>query len=171
MKTMKILTITVLAIISVMVISCKKDKTAGDLTNQVTGTYEGTLTLGALKSTSSLATTDVSRSNDYTVQIHCYGTDLDTTFMLELYENGNQMMVCVTGDDFYNEYGHDESENHHMMGDNGSYTSWEQHMSNDHESGDQHYGSFNMDSHTFDYTFKMHDNQGNYTLHFSGIKQ
>ena len=168
---MKTITITILAIISLMVISCKKDNTGTDLTNQVIGTYNGTLTQGAFKSGLSQAKTDVTKDNDYTVRIHCNGVELDTTFMLELYENGNQMMVCLTGDDFYNEYGHHQSENHYMMGEDGNWTNWEQHTGNDHESGDVHYGSFNMDNHSFEYTFNMHNSQGDYTLHFTGTKQ
>jgi|AMWB02.1.fsa_nt_gi hypothetical protein len=171
MKTRKILVISAMIISTMVVVSCKKDKNESDLTNQVTGTYNGTLTQGALKSGAGSAKCDVSRFNDYTVEIHCYGIELDTTFMLELYQNANYMMACFTSDDFYNEYGHYESEDHHMMGNNGDWTNWDQHMSNDHESGDQHYGSFNTDDHTFDYTLKMHNNQGDYTLRFIGSKE
>jgi hypothetical protein len=171
MKTMKILTLTFLAIVTIMVSSCKKDKTESDLTNQIAGNYQGSLNLGTSKSTNGTASADVTKINDYTVQVHCYGTELDTTFMLELYENGNSMMVCFTDDDFYNEYGHHESENHHMMGNNGSWTTWQQHMDTDHNPGDEHYGNFNMDNHSFEYTFRMHNNQGNYTLKYTGTKQ
>ncbi len=171
MKTSKALTMIVLAIMLVMAISCKKDKSQSDLTEQVTGSYKGTLTPGTVKSVSSEATADVSRYNDYTVQIHCYGSELDTTFMLELYENGSTMMVCFTGNDFYREYGHNMSENHHMMGENGNWTNWGQHMSYDHNPNDKHYGNFNMNNHMFEYTFNMHNDTGDYTLYFSGSRQ
>ncbi|NIA03472.1 MAG: hypothetical protein GWP12_02920 [Nitrospirae bacterium] len=167
MKRIKSLPVIILALLAVVVVSCKKEAANEDLTKQVTGTYEGTLTTNGVKSTSQ-ATADITKYNDYTIQVHCYGDDIDTTFMLELYEDGNMMRVCFTDDDFYNEYGHHKSNDHHMMGDNGNWTNWSQHMSNEHGQNDQHYGYFNMNDHQFDYTFVISNNSGSYTQQFVG---
>lgn len=173
MKIIKAVAIIMAAIITSGLISCKKSTqtTTTDLTSGITGTYKGTLTQGSSKSSLSQATTVVSRINDYTVKIHCTGTGLDTTCNLLIYEYGNLYMVCTTGNDFYYEYGHHESGDHHMMSDDGHWTTFEQHMSKDHQPGDKHYGEFNMTDHLFEYTFRIQNESSNYSLKFSGNKQ
>ncbi len=172
MKSLKVFSIIAMAITVITIVSCNnKNQANPNLTKAVIGTYEGTLTTNNLKGTSP-ATADISAVNDYTVQIHCYGDDLDTTFMLELYEDGNTMRVCFTDEDFYSQYGHGKTEQHHMMGNSGSWTNWSQHMGNDHGQGDVHYGYFNMSDHQFNYTFNIDITEGNtYTQEFSGILQ
>ena len=170
MKNFKKIAIIALVAITVGLVSCKKEQTYPDLTKSVTGTYDGTLTTNNLKTTSP-ATADITKVNDYTVEIHCYGDDIDTTFMLELYEDGDMMQVCFTDDDFRREYGHDKSEDHHMMGDNGDWMNWQQHMSADHDEDDEHYGFFNMKEHTFKYTFKIGTKKAAYTQEFSGKRK
>jgi hypothetical protein len=173
MKSLKILSIIALAIFSITLISCNKDDNQDEpnLTSGLTGTYTGTLTTNGLKGTSP-ATVDITAVNNYTIQVHCYGDDIDTTIMLELYEDGNMMRVCFTDDDFYNEYGHNQSENHHMMGGNdGCCTNWSQHMNNDHQPNDKHYGYFNLDNHQFDYTFNVKTPSATYTQQFVGTIQ
>ncbi|MBC8320058.1 MAG: hypothetical protein H8E34_04980 [Bacteroidetes bacterium] len=144
------------ALLMVSISSCKKDNNQDetDLTKDVIGTYEGTLTTNNSKTTSP-AISEISSINKYTIQVHCYGDYIDTTFMLELYQDGNMMNVCFTDNDFYNEYGHNQSENHHMMGDNGNWTNWQNHMNNDHDQNDNHYGYFDINEHIFDYTFNI----------------
>jgi len=172
MKNLKKVSIVAIVLLSIIVVSCNKsdDQVETDLTKKVTGTYTGILTTGSLKSTSP-ATADITTYNNYTVQVHCYGDDIDTTFLLELYEDGNMMRVCFTDDDFYNEYNHHKSENHHMMGDNGNWTNWNQHMNNEHEWNDKHYGYFDMDDGKFDYTFKIKTPSSEYTQQFVGSRQ
>ncbi len=169
MENIRKLSIIAIALLLVTLTSCKKDEdqVEPDLTGDLIGKYDGTLTTDGVKTTSP-ATADISTHNDYTIQVHCYGEDIDTTILLELYQDGNMMRVCFTDNDFYNEYGHHQSENHHMMGDNGNWTNWGQHMSNDHEWNDQHYGYFNMDDHSFHYTFEVNTSTGQYTQEFIG---
>ncbi|MBU2558602.1 MAG: hypothetical protein KJ578_12565 [Bacteroidetes bacterium] len=173
MKHLKFLSIMAIALLMVALISCKKDENQNetDLTKDVIGTYVGTLTTDNLKYTSP-ATADITAVNNYTVQVRCYGDDIDTTILLELYQDGNMMRVCFTDDDFYNEYGHNQSENHHMMGDNDNCcTNWSQHMNNDHNPNDQHFGYFNINDHQFDYTFNVETSTSNYTQQFVGAIQ
>ncbi len=168
MKNLKALTVVAAVLLVIGLVSCNKDKTNQDLTKSVVGTYEGTLTTNNLKTTSP-AIADISKVNDYTIEIHCYGDDIDTTFMLELYEDGDMMRVCFTDNDFYNEYGHHESENHHMMGNDNGWTTWQQHMSNEHNQNDKHYGYFDMNDHKFNYIFKIDSSSSVYTQEFSGV--
>jgi hypothetical protein len=172
MKSLKILSIVVFALFSITILSCNKNDNQVDpnLTSGLTGTYTGTLTTDGLKGTGP-ATADITAINNYTVRIHCYGDDIDTTIMLELYEDGNMMRVCFTDDDFYNEYGHRQSDDHHMMGNNSGWTNWGQHMSNDHQGDDKHYGYFNMENHQFDYTFNVTTPSATYTQQFVGAIQ
>lgn len=172
MKTSKILLIIALAIFSITLISCNKDDNQVDtnLTNGLIGTYNGTLTTNGLKGASP-ATADITAINNYTIQVHCYGDDIDTTIMLEIYEDGNIMRVCFADDDFYTEYGHHQSENHHMMGGDGGWTNWSQHMSSDHQPNDKHYGYFNINDHQFDYTFNVKTPLDTYTQQFVGTIQ
>ena len=170
MKSLKIFAILTLAVLTTGLVSCKKENVEQNLTEGLTGTYTGTLTTTG-KAGISPATADITAINDYTIQVHCYGEDIDTTIHLELYPDGNMMRVCFTDNDFYNEYGHNKNENHHMMGDNGGWTNWNQHMSNDHNRDDKHYGYFNMENHQFDYTFVVNTATSSYTQEFSGARQ
>ncbi|MDZ4714135.1 MAG: hypothetical protein SH819_01590 [Cytophagales bacterium] len=81
------------------------------------------------------------------------------------------MRVCSTDNDFKNEYGHSMSSNHHMMGSGGSWTTWQQHMSNEHSANDEHYGYFDMNAGAFQYNFNIKNATGNYTQQFLGKKQ
>ncbi|MEQ8554085.1 MAG: hypothetical protein RIC06_09410 [Cyclobacteriaceae bacterium] len=124
------------------------------LSGQVAGPYYGTLR-SSFSQTETPATAEITTINDYTIQVHCYSADVDTTFSLELYRDGDMMRVCFTDGDFTNQYGHDMSANHHMMGGNSNWTSWQQHMSAEHNPDDEHYGYFDMNSSTFNYTFDL----------------
>jgi hypothetical protein len=170
MKNLIKISMIAVILVAVTLASCNKENDTPNLTTAVVGTYKGELITNKLK-TGSPATADITSVNDYTIEIHCYGTDIDTTFMLELYEDGDMMRVCFTDEDFYGEYGHEKQEDHHMMGGDGNWTNWNQHMSNDHGEGDEHYGYFNMTKHEFDYTFNIKSPQGTtYTQEFSGAK-
>ena len=76
----------------------------------------------------------------------------------------------MTGDDFNNEYGH---MNGHMMG-HGMHettgTDWMHHLEDEHENGDQHYGMFDLENHSFEYSFKMMHNDSVYYRNFQGIR-
>lgn len=138
--------------------------------SQIVGTYKGTLT-SSITQTGSPATTEITSVNDYTVGIRCYSIDIDTTIVLELYPDGNMMRVCFTDNDFENEYGHGMSANHHMMGSGGNWTTWQQHMSNEHTANDKHYGYFDMNADTFDYAFNIKNGNNSYVQQFVGKRQ
>ena len=110
-----------LLIVSVIIIlgftSCdKSEKTVTN--NSIEGTYVGTLTNEGLKSANGIipgntsATADVTKTGDREIEVHCFSDELDTTFMLDYYENNDSMMVCLTGDNFEEMYGHMMGENH-----------------------------------------------------------
>ncbi len=162
MKNLKgVFIVAVVALGLVVITSCNKKNTVKkNLAAQVIGTYKGTLTSGEIKHD---GVANVVAFSDTLVQIHCYDYDgFDTTFVMELYENGDSIMLCNTGQDFFNQYGHNMSTQHHMpenmMGNmEGMNADWQQHMKNEHQPGDEHFGSFNMDAKTFDYLFETND--------------
>ena len=166
MKTLKIvLAIAVAATIASCSMNNEPERPV--LSGQVSGAYIGTLTSG-LSQIETPATAEITTINDYTIQVHCYSADVDTTFSLELYQDSDVMRVCFTDNDFNNQYGYNMSANHHMMGGKGNWTSWQQHMSAEHSPDDEHYGYFDMNTGTFSYTFDFTDTPGGYSQYFMG---
>lgn len=159
---MKTLIILLGVAVAATIASCdmNNDQIRLKLSDQIIGTYNGTLT-SSLSQTKISATAEITSMNDYTVQVRCFNADIDTTFSIELYQDGNMMRACATDSDFKNQYGHNMSANHHMMGSNGNWTSWQQHMSNEHNTNDKHYGYFDMNTATFQYVFDGNSFGGN----------
>ncbi|MBS1681546.1 MAG: hypothetical protein OJF59_001785 [Cytophagales bacterium] len=172
MKTIKI--VLGIALASAIASCSMNQSVRPDLSSQITGTYKGALT-SSLSQTSIAAIAEITSVNNNNIQVHCYGADLDTTLSLGLYPDGNMMRVCLTGNDFENQYGHNMSANNQMMGSSNQMmenmsngTSWQQHMSAEHKPGDPHYGYFDMNAKTFSYTFNFMSAQKSYTRQFAG---
>ena len=167
MKTIKYLSLAVVLPVILLVTSCnKKDNENIDLTANVIGTYEGTLSDEGLKDAID-ATADITKLDDNLVEIHCISSVLDTTFVMELFENGDSLMLCNVGDDFRNQYGHERMEDHHMMGDP-NWQNWSHHMNEEHGQNDEHYGGFNMVDHSFEYRFVFSNDS---SLRFKGTRK
>ncbi|MUP39398.1 hypothetical protein [Labilibaculum euxinus] len=152
----------------VIFVACGKND--DEQLNDITGKYTGTLSLkSVVKSGSSSddhAYADVMIVGEQ-IQVHCYGEELDTTFMLDYYQHSDSVFVCHTGEEFEQIYGHMLGENHMsggMMGDlhNGE-TEWMHHLNEEHQEGDVHFGGFDMQQHTFSYLFKMEE--GDFLFH------
>ena len=160
---------TVAAILSMT--ACDKNQSDNDnYLNKVTGSYSGNFSSqGTFKSAGTAVVTD---EPDEQLQIHCYGDFMDTTFIMDAYEDGDSVMVCNTGEDFYNEYGHMGS-GHNMMGmmSDDEENEWMMHLQQDHQPGDMHYGGFDMNHHTFDYHFKMMQGDSTVYVDFHGMRQ
>jgi len=159
--------------------SCKKTE---ELPNTgFEGEYLGAFSVSnSLKSThpddanENPGTAIVSMMGNNQIEVHCFGEEIDTTFMLDYYEHNDSIMVCLTGDDFKDMYGHMLGDGHMgggMMGDiqNGE-SQWRHHMNDEHNEEDEHFGGFNMGEHTFTYSFKMMDGTTSYYLKFHGTK-
>ena len=150
-------------------IACEK---SDDLnSNEIIGTYIGTITTDIssklnTSKTDNSATAVVSKVGDK-IEVHCYGGDFDLTVMLETYHNNDNIMVCLTGSDFENMYGHMLGQGHMNGNMQNNGTEWMQHLSFEHQASDEHFGSFDMQHHSFNYTFKM--NNGDF--HFQGLKK
>lgn len=170
----KIKVIGMVAVFTLIVLTaCNKTENASVLS--IEGIYVGTLKSGnGLKSASNSdvdAVAEVIITGDGQIEVHCYGGELDTLFMLNYYGNHDSVIVCLTGGDFEHMYGHMLGQGHMMggmMGDkqNGK-TDWMHHMSDEHIKGDVHYGGFDMNTNNFSYTFKMTD----VYLQFNGHKK
>lgn len=162
----------------VLLTACEKEET-NESNPTVDGIYEGTLTGSQTKSTmgvadSKPATTEITITGENKIQVHCYAEGFDTTFVMNYYHHNDSAYVCYTGDDFEEMYGHMLGEGHNggMMDDmhNGE-TQWMHHMSEEHDDGDEHFGGFDMDNHSFSYTFQMNLNNSSDDMYFEGIKQ
>lgn len=172
-KSKSIVIIGVLA----MAIFTACQKTDIQPVDSIVGTYEGTYSAGnGLKYNVDInadginATAVVVDAGSGQIQIHCFSSELDTTFMLNYYLNNDSINVCLTGNAFNSMYGHMLGSGHMsggMMGDiqNGE-TEWMHHMNDEHTSGDEHFGGFDTPQHSFGFTFKMIDSD----YHFQGTK-
>ncbi len=171
MKRSKIAAVGGMIMISMFMLSCQKEGETGilDLTKSVVGTYKGTLTDGVTGNVSK-AMADVIKSDNSIVEIHCYSDDFDSTFVMEVFENGDSLMLCNVGNDFINRYGHPRMNEHHMMG-NSNGQDWRHHMDEEHEQDDEHFGGFNMRDHSFSYRFETGDGHGDHAFEFKGKKQ
>lgn len=167
MKTFKILLAITMAVTIASCSNMNDDPVRPNLASQVAGTYNGMLTSG-LSETETPATAEITTVNDYTIQVHCYSADVDTTFSLELYQDEDMMRVCFTDNDFTSQYGHEMSANHHMMGGMGNWTSWQQHMNVEHSPDDEHYGYFDMSSGIFNYMFDLPGASDGDSQYFTG---
>ena len=156
----------------IFIYSCEKSDDL--ISDDITGTYIGTLTLNQAGKSSETAkaeavpATIVINEVGNQIQVHCLTEDFDTTVILDIYHNGDDIMVCLTGDDFENMYGHMYGQGNMMHGNMQHNSSeWMQHLNNEHQEGDEHFGSFDMQHHSFNYTFRM----SNGDFHFQGIRQ
>ena len=154
----------------IFIFSCEKSDDF--VNNDITGTYTGTLTLNlsgisseTAKTEATPATVVVSEVGNQ-IRVHCFAEDFDTTVMLDIYNFNDNVMVCLTGDEFENMYGHMLGQGHMNGNMHNNETDWMQHLNNEHQEGDEHFGSFNVQHHTFNYTFRMSDGD----FHFQGTK-
>jgi len=162
------------------IISCGKSNDT--INGNIEGSYYGLFTTSSsLKSAYAKGTgigegtAEVTMIDDHQIQIHCFGEEIDTTFILDYYEHNDSIMVCLTGEDFEHMYGHMLGSGHmdgSMMGDiHKGETEWMHHMNDEHKPGDLHFGGFDMNKGTFTYSFPMMDGSTPYYLKFQGAKE
>ncbi len=162
MKKIKLITILTVLIIFAFV-ACEKSELCSN--RIIEGTYVGTITdingesNRAFINTEEEAFAEVTRMGNETIEVHLNSVEIDTTFMLNYYEDMDSVNVCFTGDDFENMYGHMLGQDHMsggMMGDlQDNETEWMHHLNDEHQEGDEHFGSFDMLNHTFSYQFTI----------------
>jgi len=150
----KIVLLNVCILLTVLLVSCSKSpKPVVDSAKTVAGTYQGFLTSTNLKTT---GVAEVDSVNDSMVSIHCYdSTGFDTTFVMQMFQNGSDtIMLCSTGQAFFDQYGHNMySMMGSMMGGWSGMNAWQQFMQTQHDPGNGNYGSFDMMNGTFYYPF------------------
>jgi hypothetical protein len=173
MKEIKQLGIAFILSLFILVACKKTDDTS---VNSIVGTYVGTYSAESgtksisVVQASNEAIAEITNIGNGQIQVYCYGSEIDTTFTLNYFEHNDSILVCLSGNDFENRYGHMYGSGHMsggMMSDmqNGE-TEWAHHMNDEHIARDEHFGGFDMIHNTFNYTFELND--GDY--HFQGIK-
>jgi len=184
MKTVKQLMLGMIGLFLLGFVSCEKETQESN--NAIEGTYIGKLsTSNTLKSVlvdsiNEDATAIITMMDSSLIQLHCYGSQFDTTIQLNAYHFNDSIMVCLTDSNFVHSYGHMMGQGKGMMG-NGmmgggtmmtdTTTTWGKHLWHDHNTGDMHYGGFSMMDKSFNYAFKMMDGDSMYFLHFKGTKK
>ncbi len=157
------------------------EKSDNDSRDSIEGIYAGTLDTenksGSVSNSSgdeNDATAEVAVTSDDQIEVHWYSQHMDTTIMFNHYNHNDSVLVCFTGEDFENMYGHMPGEGHmsggHMSDMHDGETEWMHHMADEHDEGDEHFGGFDMQHHTFSYHFEMMDGDTPYTLTFQGEK-
>lgn len=161
MKKFRLIAISMTLLVFVLT-AC--DKSELSFENEIEGNYIGTLAKidsldEIIVGTEEDAIAEITKIGNKTIQVHFNSVEVDTTFMLNYYEDMERVMVCYTGDDFEYMYGHMLGEGHingGMMGDmQNNETEWTHHLNDEHQESDEHFGSFNMQDHTFEYKFEL----------------
>ena len=181
MKSIKNILVAAAAI-AILAACSKKDEPVAD--QSIEGNYVGTLTASSLKSTSGAitghvsATSTVSQINDSMVEVHCFSDDLDTTFMLNYFNDNDSVIVCMNDSAFEEMY--DEMMGHGgmmggMMGGwtnrQSGETDWQYFRNNYPQAGTLQMGGFDRMNHSFGYQFEMMNGNTPYNLTFQGTKQ
>lgn len=177
MKKIKLIITTVLSM--VVLAACEKSEDVS--VQEIEGTYVGTLTgFDNTKSETAVsnnedAIAEIRKTGKELIEVHLYSERMDTTFVLNYYEHNSSVLVCLTGDDFENMYGHMLGQGHikgGMMGDmQNSETEWMHHLNDEHQDGDDHFGGFEMQTNTFEYQLNMMGGINSYNLKFEGIRK
>lgn len=171
MNKQNLISVTAILFMSMLFTACDKDDNnpQTDLSQTVSGSYKGSITSSDDPGSTQNAVMEVSAAGENSVEMNLMSEMLDTTFMLNLYENGDSVMVCLYGEDFNEMYGHYLDEDHHMMDGNG-HMDWDHHMDEQHEPGDEHYGGFEMNHHSLNYRI-IPEGQTDIYYQFEGDKE
>ena len=168
---MKKLSFKIFAITAAFIFFATCDKNTDTIStnslNDLTGTYYGEYVSVSGQSVSKAGTVSVENASGSELSIHCLAEDLDTTYMVNAYDDGDSIMACDTSVDFSDDY-HMSDHDHMMMSMDDYETDWMHHMEDAHDTFDIRFGGFSMTDHSFscDFTTSSGD-----TLSFTGNKK
>ena len=149
--------------LALLLFACQK---SDDVTyDEITGSYIGTISTIGSDPTTTVATTDIRQLGNQ-IEVHCYGDGFDSTVILDVFQNGDDVMVCLTGQDFNNMYGHMPGQSNWNWNMPHHNSEWMQHLSDEHQQSDEHFGNFDTQHHSFNYTFQMSTGD----FHFQGTR-
>lgn len=168
---MQIQKIALLFLLTFMLfISCDKKEVGAEALLQ--GSYVGTLTpVNSEIQTTQPAVADVKVVGNHLLEIHCYSEEFDTIVRLNYFHHNEQYMVCATGQDFENMYGHALSGQHMSQGRMMNESEWMYHLRREHSESDEHFGQFGGMDHSFEYIFMFENDELPYNLKFLGMKK
>ncbi|HKK10071.1 MAG TPA: hypothetical protein VJ939_04500 [Bacteroidales bacterium] len=172
--------ISILAVVIILTATACEENNRNE-NNSPEGTYIGSLSRAEgntpaknIADEPTEATAVVEVIGDRQMEAHWTGHGIDTTMMLNYYDHQDSVLVCLTGNEFENQYGHMLGEGHmeggHMSDMHDGETEWMHHMNDEHDPGDEHFGGFDMQDHTFTYRFEIMDEDTPVTLVFQGEK-
>ncbi len=105
MKQNRILFGLILSTVLLGLVSCEKEgsQRIGDIEGRYVGSFSKSTTLKSdLQDGNGEhdGIAEVTMMGENQIQVHCFGNEIDTTFMLDFFEHNDSVMVCLTGHDF-----------------------------------------------------------------------
>ncbi|MEZ2414987.1 hypothetical protein ACA086_08470 [Muriicola sp. E247] len=178
MKKIRLISVTIAMSLFVFT-GCDRPELPYD--NKIEGIYVGTITSpnGQSKEERKItedAMAEITKIGNLMIEVHLFNSELDTTLILNYYDDMNFVRVCFTGDDFETAYGHRLSEDHISRGMMGhiqnNETEWMHHLNDEHQGdGDEeHFGEFDIQDHSFRYRFDRMVDGITTKLEFQGTK-
>ncbi|REE80297.1 hypothetical protein BX611_1939 [Lutibacter oceani] len=153
----------------IILVACSKNDEIPN--THIIGAYTGTLTtnLENLQGSqiNSKSATAIVTSVGKQIEVYCYNDDFNITVLVNIYENGDYMMTCLSGQEFENMYGHSLSQENMVGYMQNNNLQWMQHLDLEHIESDIHNGFFNMLDNSFKYTFLIDDME----YHFEGVRE
>ena len=175
MKTNNSLEITILISLFFLVVSCEKGKDIKPVDpsiTEITGTYNGEFFPVTSPDSVTSGQAIVTSADNSQLTIQCISEDMDTTFIVDAFDDGDSVMVCYTGQDFTDMYGHMEDDDNMMMHmEDSNETDWMRHLEMNHSDGDTHPGGFDKKDHTFFYSMKVMNGNSEQLVRFEGVKE
>lgn len=169
---------TIITIISMVFGACEKSELPSD--KPIEGIYIGTITnLDNQKSKAydnilEDATVEVIKIGNSMIEVQLYNTEMDTTFILNYFDNMDNVRVCLAGNDFKETYGHEFTPDHISRGMVGhiqnNETEWMHHLMDEHQPGDEHFGAFDTENNSFSYPFSRMEDGITQNMLFEGKK-
>jgi len=179
MKTKNLFLTLAFTGIAIFLSSCSKEEsnTNGTVSNLV-GTYSGNYIITAQNSALKAlgysndtlpATATIINYHDSAIMVHCIGTSFDSTLILNVFDDNDSIMACLTGTDFENHYGH-MSHGGHMIGMMSGQTDWQKFCSSEAINPNDYFGMYNKANRTFECGFMINRSDSTFSIRFHGIK-
>ena len=159
-----------LVLLSISTVTCNGDKAID--TTSVAGTYTGTLVSNTASKNTTVTALKTAEAN-----VRMHGDQIEVVFtdgdfhhsiMLNIFDDGDFIRPCLTGDAFESIYNHISSGSNFMndMMSSMTGTDWSMHLNVDHKDNDKHFGQFNLNNNSFEYAFMVDQME----YHFNGVK-
>ena len=171
MKRLNFIPVVLVALVTFVLTACEKNNNSGVNTNSLSdlaGIYYGEFTPVSGGGDVSPGKVEVENTDNADLSVHCLGNGLDTTIIVNAYDDGDSIMVCDTSIDFNDDYHRMQSGSNMMSMANNDETDWMQHMNDAPDSSNIRFGGFDMTNNSFFCDITTADGD---SLRFTGSKK